>query len=152
MTGTLMIGKIPQNILNDKKNYSTCHIQELQNKNWNCLVTHILFDDNYNFYQATVIESIDIFSTGLEKIYAPKNNIELFINNYFKNLPDYDDKKCITKVISRIHQIYCLKSFLNIEGPSIYFIFNENAYRIPFEDLFDDIYTDSYNRFKLFKI
>ena len=152
MTGTLMIGKIPKSILNDKKNYSTCHIQELYNNNWNCLVTHILFDDNYNFYQATVVDSIVIFSTGIEKIYAPKNTIELFINNYFKNLPDYDDKKCIIKIISGIHQIYCLKSFLNIEGPSIHFIFNGYAYRIPFEDLFDDVYTDSYNRYKLFKI
>ena len=152
MTGTLMIGKIPKTILNDKKNYSTCHIQELYNNNWNCLVTHILFDDNYNFYQATVVDSIVIFSTGIEKIYAPKNTIELFINNYFKNLPDYDDKKCIIKIISGIHQIYCLKSFLNIEGPSIHFIFNGYAYRIPFEDLFDDVYTDSYNRYKLFKI
>ena len=152
MTGTLMIGKIPKTILNDKKNYSTCHIQELYNNNWNCLVTHILFDDNYNLYQATVVDSIVIFSTGIEKIYAPKNTIELFINNYFKNLPDYDDKKCIIKIISGIHQIYCLKSFLNIEGPSIHFIFNGYAYRIPFEDLFDDVYTDSYNRYKLFKI
>ena len=152
LTGTLMIGKIPKNILNDKKNYSTCHIQELYNKNWNCLVTHILFDDNYNFYQANAVESIAIFSTGIEKIYAPTNTIELFINNYFKNLPDYDDRKCIIKIISGIHQIYCLKSFLNIEGPSIHFIFNGYAYRIPFEDLFDDVYTDSYNRYKLFKI
>ena len=152
MTGTLMIGKIPKSILNDKKNYSTCHIQELYNSNWNCLVTHILFDDNYNFYQASVVDSIVIFSTGIEKIYAPKNTIELFINNYFKNLPEYDDKKCIIKIISGIHQIYCLKSFLNIEGPSIHFIFNGYAYRIPFEDLFDDVYTDSYNRYKLFKI
>ena len=52
-------------------------MQELNNKNvnWNCLVTHILFDDNYNFYQASVIDSIAIFSTGIEKIYAPKNTI-----------------------------------------------------------------------------
>ena len=152
LTGTLMIGKIPKNILSDKKNYSTCRIQELYNKNWNCLVTHILFDDSYNFYQATVVDAIAIFSTGIEKIYAPKKDIDMFINNYFKNLPDYEEKKCIIKIISGIHQIYCLKSFLNIDGPSIHFIFNGYAYKIPFEDLFDDVYTDSYNRYKLFKI
>jgi len=154
LTATLMIGKIPQYIMNEKKYYSTCHMQELSNKNvnWNCLVTHILFDDNYNFYQASVIDSIAIFSTGIEKIYAPKNTIDLFMNNYFKNLPDFDEKKCFIKTISGIHQIYCLKSFLNIEGPSIHFIFNGYAYKVPFEDLFDDVYTDSYNRYKLFKI
>ena len=154
MTGTLIIGKIPKNILNDKKFYSTCRIQELNNKNvnWNCLMTHILFDDNYNFYQATVLNSIVIFSTGIDKIYAPKNTIDLFINNYFKNLPEYDEKKCIIKIISGIQQIYCLKSFLNIQGPSIHFIFNGFAYRIPFEDLFDDVYTDFYNKYKLLKI
>ena len=154
MTGTLIIGKIPKNILNDKKFYSTCRIQELNNKNvnWNCLMTHILFDDNYNFYQATVVNSIVIFSTGIDKIYAPKNTIDLFINNYFKNLPEYDEKKFIIKIISGIQQIYCLKSFLNIQGPSIHFIFNGFAYRIPFEDLFDDVYTDFYNKYKLFKI
>ena len=154
MTGTLIIGKIPKNILNDKKFYSTCRIQELNNKNvnWNCLMTHILFDDNYNFYQATVVNSIVIFSTGIDKIYAPKNTIDLFINNYFKNLPEYDEKKCIIKIISGIQQIYCLKSFLNIQGPSIHFIFNGFAYRIPFEDLFDDVYTDFYNKYKLLKI
>ena len=152
MTGTLMIGKMPKNIINDKKNYSTCRIQEDYNNNWNCLVTHILFDDNYNFYQATVVNSIVIFSTGIENIYSPKRNIDLFMNNYFKNLPDYDEKQCFTKIISGIHQIYCLKSFLNKNGPSIHFIFNGYAYKIPFEDLFDDVYTDSYNRYKLFKI
>ena len=151
LTGTLMIGKIPNHINNDKKNYSTCHIQEV-NSNWNCLATHILFDDYYNFYQASVIDSIAIFSTGIEKIYAPINNINLFINNYFKNLPDYEEKKCFIKEISGIHQIYCLKSFLNIDGPSIHFIINGYAYKIPYEDLFDDAYTDSYNRYKLFKI
>ena len=151
MTGTLMIGKIPQNIINDKKNYSTCKIQE-SNNNWNCLVTHILFNDNYNFYQASKIDSIVIFSTGIEKIYAPKSYIESFINNYFKNLPEYDEKKCMTKIISGIHQIYCLKTFINKNGPSIHFIINGYAYKIPFEDLFDDVYTDSYNRYKLFKI
>ena len=153
LTGTLMIGKIPSNILNDKKFYSTCHIQELNNKNvnWNCLMTYILFDDKYNFYQATVINSIVIFSTGIEEIYAPKNTIDLFFNKYFKNLPEYDEKKCIIKIISGIHQIYCLKTFLK-NGPSIHFIFNGYAYRIPFEDLFDDVYTDSYNRYKIFKI
>ena len=152
MTGTLMIGKIPKSIINDKKYYSTCKIQLLYNNNWNCLVTHILLDDNYNFYQAIVVDSIVIFSTGIEKIYAPKNIINVFIDNYFKNLPDYEEKKCIIKIISGIHQIYCLKTFLNIEGPSIHFIFNGYAYRIPFEDLFDDVYTDTYNRYKLFKI
>ena len=152
LTGTLMIGEIPNHIYNDKKNYSICHIQESSNSNWNCLATHILFDDNYNFYQASVIDAIAIFSTGIEKIYAPSKIIDLFINNYFKNLPDYDEKKCFTKTISGIHQIYCLKTFLNINGPSIHFIFNGYAYKIPFEDLFDDVYTDSYNRYKLFKI
>ena len=114
MTGTLMIGKIPKTILNDKKNYSTCHIQELYNNNWNCLVTHILFDDNYNFYQATVVDSIVIFSTGIEKIYAPKNTIELFINNYFKNLPDYDDKKCLPYILFLMDMLieYLLKIYL----------------------------------------
>ena len=74
------------------------------------------------------------------------------MNNYFKNLPDFEEKKCLIKTISGIHQIFCLKSFLNIEGPSIHFIFNGYAYKIPFEDLFDDVYTDSYNRYKLFKV
>ena len=151
MTGTLMIGKIPQYIVNDKKNYSTCKIQE-SNNNWNCLLTHILFNDNNNFYQAFILDSIVIFSTGIDIIYAPKDNIELFINNYFKNLPEYEEKKCMIKIISGIHQIYCLKTFLNIQGPSIHFIFNGYAYKIPFEDLFDDVYTDSYNRYKLFRI
>ena len=151
LIGSLMIGKIPNYIISDKKNYSTCKIQD-SNDNWNCFLTYILFDDNYNFYQAIVIDSIVVFSTGIEKIYAPTNNIELFINNYFKNLPDYDEKKCLIKTISGIHQIYCLKTFLNINGPSIHFIFNGYAYKLPFEDLFEDVYTDSYNRFKLFKI
>ena len=71
LTGSLMIGKIPNYIINDKKSYSTCKIQD-SNDNWNCLVTYILFDDNYNFYQASVINSIVIFSTGIEKIYAKK--------------------------------------------------------------------------------
>ena len=152
LIGTLMIGKIPSYISTDKKDYSTCKIQELYNNNWNCLLTHILLDDNYNFYQASIVDSIAIFSTGIEKIYAPKSTIDIFIENYFKKLPEYEDKKCIIKIISGIHQIYCLKTFLNIEGPSIHFIFNGYAYKIPFEDLFDDVYTDSYNRYKLFKI
>ena len=151
MVGNLMIGKIPDYINTDNKIYSTCGIND-NNNNWNCLVTHLLLDDNYNFYQATVIDSIAIFSTGLEKIYVPRNTIDLFINNYFKNFPDYEEKSCIIKIISGIHQIYCLRSFLNVKGPSIHFIMNGYAYRVPFDDLFEDVYTDSYNSYKLFKI
>ena len=151
MTGNLIIGNIPDYINNDKKNYSTCHITD-NNNNWNCLVTHILLDDNYNFYQATVIEATAIFSTGLEKIYVPRNNLDMFINNYFKNFPDYEEKSCIIKILGGIHQIYCLRSFLNIKGPSIHFIINGNALQVPFDDLFEDVYTDSYNSYKLFKI
>ena len=151
MVGNLMIGKIPDYINTDNKIYSTCGING-NNNNWNCLVTHLLLDDNYNFYQATVIDSIAIFSTGLEKIYVPRNTIDLFINNYFKNFPDYEEKSCIIKILSGIHQIYCLRSFLNVKGPSIHFIMNGYAYRVPFDDLFEDVYTDSYNSYKLFKI
>jgi hypothetical protein len=109
-------------------------------------------DDNYNFYQANVLDAIAIFSTGLEKIYVPRNTLDLFINNYFKNFPNYDEKSCMIKILSGIHQIYCLRSFLNIKGPSIHFIMNGYAYRVPFEELFEDVYTDSYNSYKLFKI
>ena len=151
MAGILKIGSIPDYITNDKKNYSTCHIND-NNNNWNCLITHILLDDNFNFYLANVIDANAIFSTGLEKIYVPKDNLDLFINNYFKSFPNYDEKSCSVKVISGIHQIYCLRNFLNIKGPSIHFIMNGYAYRISFDDLFEDVYTDSYNSYKLFKI
>ena len=67
-------------------------------------------------------------------------------------LPGYDDKKCIIKTINDINEIYCLKTFLNMKGPSIHFIFNGYAYSIPFEDLFENVYTDSYSKYKLFKI
>ena len=151
MAGNLMIGSIPDYINNNNKIYSTCRINE-NNKNWNCLVTHLLLDDNYNFYQANVLDAIAIFSTGLEKIYVPRNTLDLFINNYFKNFPNYDEKSCMIKILSGIHQIYCLRNFLNIKGPSIHFIMNGYAYRVPFEELFEDVYTDSYNSYKLFKI
>ena len=153
MQATLQIGNIPDYIIRSHNTniYSTCHIQS-NNKNWNCLATHILFDDNYNFYQATVIDATAIFSTGLEKIFVPRNNINLFINNYFKTFPNYDEKKCRIKIISGIYQIYCLRSFLNFNGPSIHFIMNGYAYKIPFDDLFEDVYTDSFNSYKLFKI
>ena len=151
MAAILKIGSIPDYIINDKKNYSTRHIND-NNKNWNCLVTYILLDDSYNFYQANVIDATAIFSTGLEKIYAPSNNIDLFINNYFKSFPNYNEKSCTVKVLSGIHQIYCLRNFLKIKGPSIHFIMNGYAYRISFDDLFEDVYTDSYNSYKLFKI
>ena len=85
-----------------------------------------------------MIEATAIFSTGLEKIYVPRNNLDMFINNYFKNFPDYEEKSCIIKILGGIHQIYCLRSFLNIKGPSIHFIINGNALQVPFDDLFED--------------
>ena len=151
MAANLMMGSIPDYINNNNKLYSTCHINE-NNKNWNCIITHLLLDDNYNFYQANVLDAAAIFSTGLEKIYAPRNTLDLFINNYFKNFPNYKEESCMIKILSGIHQIYCLRSFLNIKGPSFHFIMNGYAYKVPFEDLFDDVYTDSYNSYKLFKI
>ena len=151
MVGNLMIGKVPDYINSNSKIYSTCRINDYNN-NWNCLMTHLLLDDNYNFYQASVIDATAIFSTGLEKIYVPRNTLDLFINNYFKNFPNYNDKSCIIKILSGIYQIYCLRSFLNIKGPSIHFIMNGFAYRVPYDELFEDVYTDSYNSYKLFKI
>ena len=151
MAANLMMGSIPDYINANNKLYSTCHINE-NNKNWNCIITHLLLDDNYNFYQANVLDAAAIFTTGLEKIYAPRNTLDLFINNYFKNFPNYKEESCMIKILSGIHQIYCLRSFLNIKGPSVHFIMNGYAYKVPFEDLFDDVYTDSYNSYKLFKI
>ena len=151
MAANLMMGSFPDYINANNKLYSTCHINE-NNKNWNCIITHLLLDDNYNFYQANVLDAAAIFSTGLEKIYAPRNTLDLFINNYFKNFPNYKEESCMIKILSGIHQIYCLRSFLNIKGPSVHFIMNGYAYKVPFEDLFDDVYTDSYNSYKLFKI
>ena len=151
MAAILKIGTIPDYIINNKKNFSTCHIRD-DNKNWNCLISHVLLDDSYNFYLANVIDATAIFSTGLEKIYIPSSNLNLFINNYFKSFPNYNEKSCTVKVLSGIHQIYCLRNFLSTKGPSIHFIMNGYAYSISFEDLFEDVYTDSYNSYKLFKI
>ena len=152
MTGNLMIGQIPNYIYNDKSKYSICHIRNDINNNWNCVVSHILFDGSYNFYNAVSLDVIVNFSTGITRIYAPLTQIQLFFENYFMKLPNYDEKVCNIKKLTGMQEIFCLKSFLNFEGPPIVFIINGYAYQIPFEDLFEDVYTDSYNRFKLFKV
>ena len=152
MSATMSIGEIPSHILNDKDNYSTCKIRN-ENNNWNCLVTHILFGDDFDFYNAIKLDNaITNFSTGVNGIYIPINLIDLFLDNYFKKLPNFNSQKCFIKKSSNTKHILCQKNFLNFKGPSISFIINGYAYFISFEDLFEDVYSDSYNQYKIFKI
>lgn len=155
MSATLTLGEMPSHIAEDKDNYAYCKIRSYQKENWNCLVSHILFGDDYNFYNAIPLENTIVnFATGVTNIYLPQSYIDLFLNNYFKLLPGYDNKNCIIKKSSKTKNILCLKKFLNINGPkpSINFILNGYAYQIPFEDLFEDIFSDSYNQYSVFKI
>ena len=152
MSATMTIGEIPSHILIDKDNYSTCKIRN-ENNNWNCLVTHILFGDDFDFYNAIKLnDAITNFSTGVNGIYIPINLIDIFLENYFKKLPNFNSQKCIIKKTSGTKHILCQKNFLNFKGPPISFIINGYAYLIPFEDLFEDVYSDSYNQYKIFKI
>ena len=83
MSGSLTIGEIPYYILNDKDNYSTCKIRN-ENNNWNCLVTHVLFGDDFDFYNAIKLnDAITNFSTGVNGIYIPINLIDIFLENFF---------------------------------------------------------------------
>lgn len=153
MAATLTIGEIPQHILDDTHNYSTCKVRTTNKANWNCYVTHVLFGDDYNFYNAIPLGNVVVnFATGVSNIYLPQNYIDLFLNNYFKLLPGYNNRNCLIKKSSKTKNILCLKKFLNFNGPSINFILNGYAYQIPFEDLFEDIFSDSYNQYSVFKI
>ena len=153
MSGSLTIGEIPYYILNDKDNYSTCKIRN-ENNNWNCLVTHVLFGDDFDFYNAIKLnDAITNFSTGVNGIYIPINLIDLFLDNYFKKLPNFSNTKCFIKKTSGTKHILCQKNFLNNLIPyNISFIINGYAFKIPFDDLFEDVYSDSYNQYKIFKI
>jgi hypothetical protein len=155
LNASLTIGEIPKYIKENKNNYSVCKVRIVKNKsyNWNCLISHIIFDNDFNYYQAISIDVIVNFSTGVSGIYIPLNYIDLFINNYFHTFINYDNKKCIIKKISNTQKILCLTNFINEnENKNIYFILNGFAYNVPFEDLFDDIYNDNYNNYKVFKI
>lgn len=151
MNGWISIGDIPDVVKNDKNNYSKCSIYTNNNR-WNCHLTHILVGDEFNFYKALVINSVVNFSTGLKSIYVPLDQYDFFIEKYFKTFPNYDGTQCTLKKLAGSKQILCKKSYLNFKGPSMHFIINGFAYTVPFDDLFEDVYSDSYNRFKVFKI
>lgn len=153
MTGQLTLGDIPQHIIADKSKYSNCKVHKEFNSNWNCLVSHVLFNDDYNFYNAIPLKNTYVnFETGVSNIYIPTSFIDLFLNNYIKTFPDYSNKKCIINKESKTKHILCLKSFLSIKAPNINFIINGYAYAIPFEDLFEDVISDTYSQYRVFKI
>ena len=153
MRASFSIGEMPKYIKNNKLNYSTCKMRNGIGSIWNCYVTHILFDENYDFYNAIQLDNIIAnFATGFSNIYLPLKFLDLFMNNYFKTFPNYNKDSCIIKKFSKSKNILCQNTFLNTNGSSIHFIINGYAYKIPFDELFDDIFSDSYGTYKIFKI
>jgi hypothetical protein len=153
------IGKLPQHISADIKNLSTCKTKKSLG-NWNCLISHVLFGNDFNFYKAISVNVHAVFASGINNIAMPTEYIDLFMNNYFKSFKlNNNNKFCFTKANAKNIHILCDRNYLETGTtsgvsslPSLNFIINGFAYRIPAEDLFEEVYSEANSQFNLFKI
>lgn len=153
-TPLFSIGAIPNYILTDKPNYSTC---KTRNKHWNCKLTHLLFGNDYNFYKAIAINdaiAVASFSSALPNIYVHLRYFNTFIEEYFEMY--FNNNNCL--IVKDIHinttNVVCPKEDFphDLHKACINFIFNGFAYKVPFVDLFEDADNTKYAAYKLFKV
>jgi len=148
----LLMGGVPNEIENDAKNFTVCNVDKTVN-NWNCKISHLLVGTNVNFYKAIAINKSAMFSTTINLINVPIDNITFFMQNYFQTYPGYSIDFCKVKPEGQKFFIICNMDLFDLnKAPPMHLILNGYAYYISPFDLFEEIFTESYIRYYLFKI
>jgi cathepsin D len=141
----ITIGSLPS--LFNQKNITRCKIKQ-DLKNWNCAISHVLFSNEYNFYKAQNLTDVYAhFSSSTSHILIPEEHLEMFNRTYSLN------NSCTIKTDGKKSYILCNKNTYDIShAPPLNLLINGYAYVIPSNDLFEEIYSESYNQYYLFKI
>jgi hypothetical protein len=148
----LLLGLMPQEILNDMKNYTVCNVDK-SIPNWNCKISHIIVGTEVNFYRAISINKSAMFSSSMNLINVPVDNIQFFMQNYFNKYPTYENSMCKIKPDGQNFYILCNMDLFDLQkAPPLHFVLNGYAYHISQNELFKEIFTDNYIRYYLFKI
>ena len=148
----LLLGLMPQEILSDIKNYTVCNVDK-SIRNWNCKISHIIVGTEVNFYKAISINKSAVFSSNMNLLNVPIDNIQFFMQNYFNKYPSYQSSMCIIKQDGQNFYILCDMDLFDLhKAPPLHLVLNGYAYHISQYDLFKEIFTDNYIRYYLFKI
>jgi hypothetical protein len=148
----IFIGKIPDHIQNDIGNLTVCNVNTTLHS-WNCKISHLLIGSEINFYKAIPININAIFASTGNNIVIPQSYIQFFIQKYFETYPNYESKFCYIKPDGRKYFILCNMKYFDInKAPFLSFVINGYAYKIPPEDLFQQLFSDAYNQYYFFKI
>jgi len=149
---SISLGRIPDHIQNEMTNLTYCHVNSSLHK-WNCRISHLLVGEEKNFYKALTVQKQAIFSSTVNDIIMHPDYIQFFLDNYFSKYPQFESKFCYVKPDGKKFSILCSQKFFDInKAPSLHLIMNGWAYKIPPQDLFQEIFSDAYNQYYCFKI
>jgi hypothetical protein len=115
-------------------------------KTWNCMISHILVGDDYNFYKAYKVDSIVEFATGVEHLYIPITYKAYFWDNYIGR---FNAVNCKAFIENNVTYIKCHKRYVEgVQNIPLHFLINGWAYQLKWNDLFEEYNSDE----MLFKI
>lgn len=147
---SLHLGVLSSHI--NQNNLTYCNIN-LTIPQWNCKISHLFVGSDVNFYKAVSLNVNAIFSTVIKNIVVPNKFLQFFLQNYFEKYPNYESKFCYIKPDGKKNYILCNIKYFDLNlAPMISFIINGYAYKIQSFYLFEQLFSDAYNQFYLFKI
>jgi hypothetical protein len=132
----------------DSETFSSMCNCDNRYKSWNCMLSHILLGEEYNFYRAKQIGAIVEFATGVEYIYIPISYKAYLWEEYInKNDPKRDC--CKAYIEDNYTYVRCFRRYVErVKDFSLNFILNGYAYKLDWVSLFEEQEDDTY----MFKI
>jgi hypothetical protein len=152
--GLMIIGEMPEEILNDMGNYGYCSaiksIGKLKNPRWECNLKAVFYgygNENLNDGNMQKIDSQALFDTGTNLILVPLSYLKILFTTYFKDLANRGDCNLIGGD-DAFYSIKCSRNANLYSLPPLNFIFDDWILRMNLVELFFR-YPDNSIRFGL---
>jgi hypothetical protein len=152
--GLMVIGDMPEEILNDMGNYGYCPAikskGKLKNPRWECILKATFYgysNENLSSGNLQKIETEALFDTGTNLILVPLNYLKNLFTTYFKDLANRGDCK-LSGGEDAFYSIICSRYANLFSLPPLNFIFGDWILRMNTLELFYR-YPDNTIRFGL---
>jgi len=137
--GTIYFNKVPQYIINDQNNLTTCKMltpdqNKYINNNYGCNITHVLFGNNYEKEKLKEYNSQAVFEISFYSMHFPYKDFNQFENALVLH-------NC--KSLKNLNEVFYFCPKLKIESfPSFSIVLNGYAYTMEYLDLFTPFEKD----------
>jgi len=148
--GKMTIGNLPNEIINDTKNYGSCPInsgQSQHNTRWECDLHSVFLGNHSNFVNTTVLNSRAVFDTSKNILIGPTMFVKNLEDKYFKDL--IKENICSLTENEYYYFYMCSPDDRLNHLPELNFVLGDWILKINSRELFINV-SDSYSLFIIF--